>query len=301
MKVLEWIKFKYYRFLWAIAPFVRMRYPLHIDIELTNRCNLDCIFCFRKEYKYLPQDMDIENVKYILRKAKKIGTKSVKFNWRGESTIYKDYIEAIIYAKKLGLYVYANTSLSALYTVDFLQDFAKYTDVLKVSIDSVNPEMYEKIRKGGRLEQTLPSLIAVSELRRYYKKSKVIISRRRIKDDNLESDALFKKVLGVSYVKFDIKDAIVRNREGVFNHKKLKRKYCGQPSRRLVIAVDGNVYSCCVAYNEDTRLCYGNIEDDSLKDIWNGKHRRMLRYRLKNNKFIGTCKTCTSNDGWRSK
>jgi radical SAM protein with 4Fe4S-binding SPASM domain len=247
--------------------------------------------------------MDSGTVQRILLEAKGLGVKSVKFNWRGESTLHPYYIQILNYAKELGFFVYVNTSLSAVYNIEFLEGLAIIPDVLKVSIDSIYKETYEKIRKNGDFNRTLSCLVTLSAYREYYNKSKIIISRRRIKDDGLETDEKFKSFFIDSgfYVDFDIKDAIIRNREGVYKYNKLVRKYCGQPSRRLVIAVDGDVYACCVAYNEDNILCYGNIHYDTLEDIWKGEQRKNLVYRLKNNKHLGTCKNCTSNDGWRRK
>ena len=43
------------------------------------------------------------------------------------------------------------------------------------------------------------------------------------------------------------------------------RKYCGQPSRRLIISVNGDCFVCCCAYKEPKELYLGNIKEKSLK------------------------------------
>ena len=80
------------------------RFPLHLDIELTNRCNLNCKFCpyHSEDAPFKPniyEDMDFEMYKQIIDEGSKKGLKAVKLNYRGEPLLYDKLPEAIKYAK----------------------------------------------------------------------------------------------------------------------------------------------------------------------------------------------------------
>ena len=81
--------------------------------------------------------------------------------------------------------------------------------------------------------------------------------------------------------------------EHIYQHKNLKRQYCGYPSQRLVIDTEGNVFPCCVDFHKT--MCLGNIEIDSLLDIWNSIKLKTIRDLLKDGYFpTHTCQNCTS-------
>ena len=60
-------------------------FPLHLDIGITNVCNLECTFCARtilvNENKFRePAHMDFELYKKIIDEASEIGTYSINLN-----------------------------------------------------------------------------------------------------------------------------------------------------------------------------------------------------------------------------
>lgn len=308
MNIIRKIKFLLYRLKWHLAYYFNFKAPLHLDIELTSFCNLNCIFCFRKDkaYKKIKNGfIDFELIETILKEAKEIGVKSIKFNWRGEGTLYYLYEQAISLAHSLGFFIYINTNLSLNYSVNFLEMLASKVDVLKVSFDSINEDIYEEIRKNANFKIVIDNIQFLAELRKFLKKPKLIISRRVANIKGLESNKEFKKYFKdrkIDYIKFDIRPAMKRNQEEIYKNKIINRnirKYCGHPSRRLVISWNGNVYACCVAYFEQEELYLGNIKEKSLKEIWNSRKRKNLISNLKNNIFNNACLNCTSKDAYK--
>ena len=76
-----------------------------LDIELTERCNNNCIHC----YINLPADSDAKNkelsteeVKNILEEAAALGYLSVRLTG-GEPLLREDFEEIYLFARKLGL------------------------------------------------------------------------------------------------------------------------------------------------------------------------------------------------------
>ncbi len=70
---------------------------------------------------------------------------------------------------------------------------------------------------------------------------------------------------------------------------------CPQAFYELFILSDGTVIPCCHSLR-GRRLAIGNINDENLLQIWNGKKRmNLLKHFLKNNRRdIQVCKTCIS-------
>jgi len=305
--IIRKIKFYFYRLQWHLAPYINFKYPLHLDLELTSRCNLNCSFCFRQDKKFVDGDMDVNKALKFIHDARRRGVKSIKFNFRGEATLHKEYTTLIKNAFCLGYFIYVNTSLSWAMPVTMLKDMAKYVDVLKVSFDSCVPDRYEKIRKGARFSIIIGNLWLLYDFRIYFEMPKIVLSRRRI--DGMESDKYYKEYFGHIF-KYDIRDAMPRNKS-MIKRKSEKdlyfvppftyRKYCKHPSRRLIITWNGNIYICCVNYHEALCTRLGNINKKRLKDLWSSDKRKEIIRKLKKNDFnnLKCCKNCTSKDAFK--
>lgn len=76
-----------------------------------------------------------------------------------------------------------------------------------------------------------------------------------------------------------------------------KRTYCGYPSRRIVVSSTGLCYPCCIDLHQEMPV--GDINKESLEEIWNGEKMQTLREELKVNRFSSeACKNCQS---WMSR
>lgn len=76
-------------------------FPTSITIKLTNRCNLNCMFCSQGNAKNVEIDLDV--VKNVLKEAKIYGVCEVIYTG-GEPLLYSHIQEIIEYGKKLGLH-----------------------------------------------------------------------------------------------------------------------------------------------------------------------------------------------------
>jgi len=75
------------------------------NIDLTNRCNLDCDFCFANAracgFVYEPSFDEIVSMMQVLRNEKPVPTPAVQFSG-GEPTMRDDLVEIVKKAKELG-------------------------------------------------------------------------------------------------------------------------------------------------------------------------------------------------------
>ncbi len=98
----------------------------------------------------------------------------------------------------------------------------------------------------------------------------------------------------VDYDEIDkqIKDTVMCGRENVVtNH---IHKVCHRPFFRVRVAANGLVTSACCDTPHD--IIYGDINKESLYDIWNGeKHRAFLKMQLEGKRFMHpSCKGCVA-------
>jgi len=79
-----------------------------LDIELTERCNNECIHCCinlpAADRAALGKELDTETVKRILKEAASLGTLDVRFTG-GEPLLRHDFEELYLFARRLGLKV----------------------------------------------------------------------------------------------------------------------------------------------------------------------------------------------------
>ena len=105
-----------YRKKWEEWPntFKIENFPLFIDIEVTNICNLKCPFCSTtiSGNKNKKGFISKKNVEKIIDEGSDNGLYGVKFNIRGEPLLHSDISYFVKYAKKKGLIdVYFNTHI----------------------------------------------------------------------------------------------------------------------------------------------------------------------------------------------
>ena len=117
------------------------------SFHMIKTCNMKCKFCYATFDDISAKYLSIENVKIILFKLKEAGLKKITFAG-GEPLLYPYIIEAVSYAKEIGLTTSIITNGSLL-TKDLLNSFKNKLDWIGVSIDSINFLTNQKIGRLG--------------------------------------------------------------------------------------------------------------------------------------------------------
>ena len=93
-------------------------------------------------------------------------------------------------------------------------------------------------------------------------------------------------------VEKDLKNTVVRHRDTT------QRQSCNQAHVRLMIHHDGKVGPCCPAIKGD--LIIGDVNTQTVSEVFNSYQARTLRKELKNGKAFETnpCKTCSSFESY---
>jgi radical SAM protein with 4Fe4S-binding SPASM domain len=122
----------------------------NLDIELTERCNNNCIHC----YINLPvadsakkRELPTEEIKNILLEAASLGCLTVRFTG-GEPLLREDFEELYIFARKLGLKVvlFTNATLITPHLVDILFRMPPQ-EKIEVSVYGMSKKSYEAVTR----------------------------------------------------------------------------------------------------------------------------------------------------------
>lgn len=310
--------FKDYRQAWDNADKIDPIVPLNIDIELVSTCNLRCPFCFIPDPSFesfisqkaadglpLRRIMSKEMAFHIIDQCSEIGVPSLKFNWRGESTLHPNYSEIVRYAKlhvnKNNLSPFfellANTNANCNHKA---MEGLLCTTKCMVSLDSMVAETYEKMRVGGNFSLAKDVITGLI----HFGHTNVWVRRIITKENYTEpffvqvKEKWGDKVHVSEHYCFDRNINQSHELSGCDHDSRYPRKYCQYPSQRLVISSAGFIYPCCIDLHETMSL--GNIRNKSIMNVWNGPDIKLLRKNLRSANTTNMTETCKYCESWMS-
>lgn len=149
---------------------------LSLRITLTNRCNVNCLYCHHDGMMSSHAEMTSDEVYLICKIAKEIGVRKIRLSG-GEPLLKKDIIETI---EKINTLDFKDISMT---TNGILLE--KYADDLKragldrvnVSLDTLNRETYEFITKKDYLNDAKKGILKAVEVGLYPVKINMVIMR----------------------------------------------------------------------------------------------------------------------------
>ena len=276
-------KFWLYRLRWNYYPKLNItpKAPCHIDIELTNACNLRCIMCVHGQEGVKNQGfMEKTMAKRIIDEASALGIASMKFNWRGEATMHKALPELIKYAKDKGiLEVQLNTNGTLMNDkmINLLIDSG--LDRIIFSLDSASKEVYERIRVGAKYDDVMNAAKKMFITRKEAGLKKPFIRIQMVKmKNNAHEEKLFIERWKNYTDEVRVSEATDRGQGKSMllgDSISTGRRKCSQPWQRVAVSWEGKVYPCCADYFEKWQI--GDARTEKLKDIWTGPRMNKMR------------------------
>ena len=295
-------EFKEYRRAWQENPKKRIvgDFPLHLDVESSNTCNLRCTMCQIPFGKMKTGYLDMETFDIIIDEIKKHGLPSIKFNFRGEPLMHPKIAELVKKAKDAGVMEVQFNSNGALLTKELGKKLIDAgLDRIKFSIDSINPDTYNSIRIGTTYDNTISHVLSFIKLRNEMKNRfpSIQVQMVYMESNHKEAEDYIKfwkdKVNRIGFSRYRSGDNKTGDSERVVEIK--KRIPCPQLWQRLTILWDGTILMCCGDYNMKNPL--GNVKEDKLSDVWKGELLNSYRKKHVNYEFdeIDACKNCEVN------
>jgi len=276
--------------------------PLHVDIELTNACNLRCIMCERQNMKRKVGLMSFELFSQITGQCVEYDIDSIKLNLWGESTMHPELGRMIAHAKSQGiLNTQFNTNGVLVDEKAAREIFESGLDRLTFSVDGASRETYEKIRDKSDYGRVMRNLEGLFELKQKhgYQKPYITLQIIRMKDTDEEIEGFINRWRGVAdYItvtNIGTTSGMEDNLElSARDMKALKKVPCPQLWQRLSVYWNGDVTVCCSDF--DGYLKIGRVPEDSLLSLWHSRELNNLRARHKNLDFTSLiCQPCTGN------
>ena len=285
-------------------------FPLHLDIETTNACNLQCPMCPRTHLiksgskTWSPGGkiglMDMGLYKSLIDQGADQGAYSVKLNFLGEPLLHPEVVEQVAYARQRGLWVMMNTNAVRL-TEDMSRRLldAGLSDVF-FSFDSPYKDVYERIRVGAGFDSVVGNVQRFMELK--YEGGFLDVQTRvsmisyweekGADDDEREAYLRLFDDLGVDEIGFAVYSDPSLDYSALMTEP-ARDFVCGDLFRRTFILWDGAVHVCCGEW--DRKYIVGDANDTPLTELWRNPKYEALRAAHRQGRYfdIAICRACS--------
>ena len=168
---------------------------LSLRITLTNRCNVNCLYCHHDGMVKSKDEMTADELYTICKIAKKIGVRKIRLSG-GEPLLKKDIVEIVERIASLDfkdISMTTNGILLGKYAQD-LKDAG--LDRVNVSLDTLNRETFEFITKKDYLEDAKNGILKAVEVGLYPVKINMVIMKD-INQDEIDDMFEFCKEHGI--------------------------------------------------------------------------------------------------------
>lgn len=258
-----------------------------IYVEITNFCNLDCLFCPGNTRD--KQFIEIDKFKAILKKLEGY-TKYLYFHLMGEPLLHPE-INKLIDLASTNYFVNITTNG---YLINRIADNSNIRQI-NISLQAFDS------RKNVTLEEYLSNVL--NSVEKLEKKGTIINYRFWVDNNNAVK---IKETLEKYYnIKIEgntkIRDNIFVDYQKEFiwpdetNNYQEENGSCRALIDHIGILVDGTVVPCCLDYNGKINL--GNIYKNDLKEILNSERVNKMRDGFKKGKKIEKmCQHCNFYD-----
>ena len=315
------------------AQLWRQRQPLlsHLDIELTERCNNNCIHCYINlpidDIAAKERELSTEKIKEILKEAAALGCLILRFTG-GEPLLREDFEELYIFARRLGLKVLLFTN-GTLISPNLAKLFARIPPLqrIEISVYGMTARSYEAIsRISGSFEAAWRGIHLLLESKvPFVVKGALLPPNRdeieefeswtstlpwmdksppysmfynlRCRRDSKEKNRLIKK-LRLSPEK--ILEILTRKKE---EYLKEMKDFCSKfiiPSGENLFSCGAGVESGCVDAYGHFQLCIMLRHPDTIYDLKQGFFKdavmtffpKILKMKPKNPDYLACCARC---------
>jgi len=266
---------------------LKRKQPVMCQLDLTNICNYNCIFCTNKNKPNLEPNAELsfDMAKSILDQLSVLAIVGLEFTGGGEPLEYPYFRFIVEYGTNLGFQLGLITNGGKLgQFADILSHFCW----IRVSIDASTEDTYYNIKKTK-----MPDLSIISQLKSVTTGASFIVVKENVHE--MYSFALMAKQLGFDNCRFsynhDLEDgnsyyepikseimSQLNEAESIEGLKVFSLKdrlniwqpktydYCYYSDLAIIITADAKVYNCC-EWKDDSNGCLGDLHNNSLKSL----------------------------------
>jgi radical SAM protein with 4Fe4S-binding SPASM domain len=294
-------RYLFNRLVWHFYPRFHMvtDFPEHVDLELSAACNMQCPMCFTntEEFKKHVKKplMDRDLWQKIVRECAAGKVFSLRLSLRGEPTLHPDFVEAVRYAKSLGIKEVSTLSNALLLTPKMFEELVDAgLDWLTISADGVG-ETYERIRRPARFDDLLQKLRAFKKIKQSRRSLKPVIKVQTVWPAIQDAPQVYFETFRplVDQISCNqLVDYLWKDQEKGLIVYKLNFD-CYKLYQRLTIGTDGGVMLC--HYDELCHHKIGDLNVETIHEVWHGeamtRARNLHRQHVAINHFE-SCRRC---------
>lgn len=130
---------------------------LAFDLELTKRCNFNCVYCYAEGGEPNQNELSLEEIKDVMDQARELGARKVTLTG-GEPMTREDFWDVVEYASKTGLAVNLYTN-GSLIDEEAAARLAKLDVLPCVKLDSRDPKTQDRLAgQTGAFEKILKGI-----------------------------------------------------------------------------------------------------------------------------------------------
>tara|TARA_B100001971_G_scaffold184043_1_gene182422 strand:- start:996 stop:2165 length:1170 start_codon:yes stop_codon:yes gene_type:complete len=296
-KVYRYINFRFF-FEQVSLKKIETDYPPYLLIEPVSTCNLRCPFCFQTDKTFTKKPfmgtMKLDLFKNIIDQANELGVGAITIASRGEPTLHKDLGEMLKYAKsKENIFeIKLNTNATKLTEGLCNQIFESEVNQVVISADHYEKKTFEELRKNSNFETIVKNVKLLFETRKKFKNPLTEIRVSGIDFYKSTNKNIFRDFWIKISDEVTIGDAL--ERWDTYNNKPHPEinDPCENLWDRMYIWFDGKVNPCDADYK--SYLSYGNVNEFSIKKLWNSKIIKNIRNKHTTNQRseIDPCNKC---------
>ena len=135
----------------------------YLRVSVTDRCDLRCVYCMKEKMTFLPKNeiLTLKEIERLCENFIEMGVKKIRLTG-GEPLVRKDIIKLIrnLNLKKKSsnleeITLTTNGTLLEKYAKDLKENGINRVNV---SLDTINPQKYNKITRFGKLEKVISGI-----------------------------------------------------------------------------------------------------------------------------------------------
>jgi radical SAM protein with 4Fe4S-binding SPASM domain len=295
---------------------LRAKKPHVFNIETTNYCNMTCIMCPRTELMtrkniWIEDDTFLKVVNQIDPHSKQSLDKFWDFVERkygstedepcentfyfrvvsrcailhgyGEPLLDKKIIERIKVCSQRGIPTYFSCVPANLTLERAKEVMDAGLTVFKFSIDALDDEWQKRIRgRHNNFDAAYRTILDIIDLKESQGYKTLLVPTMIALSEDSASRQMHSKFMDLwkgknvfAYVKSQDNRWLFEEDETMENRSHYETQYCEYPWTSLTVMADGSVVPCTQDY--DTELVLGNVNENTLEEIWNGEPYKKLR------------------------
>jgi len=259
-------------------------FPLVLNIEPTNACNLNCYLCPRTKAPRKVGYMDFSLYERIISECaahKKL--KMINFHKDGEPLIHPRIFEMIRFAarKDVAEVLHLNTNGLFLDEPSSREFLGSGIDDVTVSVDASRRETFKKIKGADLLEKVEENVERLFRLKRELRLERPFIRVKIMEYEDTRGPEIKEFISRWKGIADDVQVTGVHNWSGAIDGLKVtdevreKRYPCVLLWYMLAVNWDGRVSACNVDW--DLSAAVGDLKEKTLGEIWNGTQIKRLR------------------------